>query len=253
MFSGRWERGLKRDKDGAVFFDCNPRYFGCVLEYLRTKRMATPENPAKLSNVQPDDLQHIATLVEYLGLGDEIAVSASETNEVAPAHIVPTEERFNLHGPNVTLEEEGKMAVHSSNWGHDYALEENRYQRGIAHVKLKLEAFKNNHWIFVGIVEADAIGEENSRFSYKWPGSYGWALGWTGQVWQDGLDTHDNSLANLAREGETVELVLDCDAAKLSLHFPTDKQFHIDLPKSKTWRLNVNMCNSNDKIRIINQ
>ena len=47
-------------------------------------------------------------------------------------------------------------------------------------------------------------------------------------------------------------IVLDCDAAKLSLHLPTGQRFHItDLPKSKTWRLNVTLLGSNDKIRIV--
>ena len=34
MFSGRWEDGLKRDKDGAVFFDFNPQHFALILDYL---------------------------------------------------------------------------------------------------------------------------------------------------------------------------------------------------------------------------
>ncbi len=52
MFSGRWERGVKRDRNGAVFFDFNPQYFGYILEYLRTKKIATPEDPQNCQKCQ---------------------------------------------------------------------------------------------------------------------------------------------------------------------------------------------------------
>jgi hypothetical protein len=66
-----------------------------------------------------------------------------------------------------------------------------------------------------------------------------------------GSYTYDNALGNLTKQGDTVELVLDCDAAKLSLHSPTGQQFHIEIPRSQTWRLNVNLHGANDKVRII--
>jgi hypothetical protein len=89
--------------------------------------------------------------------------------------------------------------------------------------------------------------------SFSWPGSYGWGLGQYGQVLKDGSCTNDNALSNLTKQGDTVELVLDCDAAKLSLHLSTGQQFHIEIPKSQTWRLNVNLCYANDRLHIINE
>ena len=251
MFSGRWEDGLKRDQDGAVFFDFNPQYFGYILKYLRTKKIVAPEKPAELPKVPTDDLKNFTALVEYLGLSEEIVVSADETNEVVPTEIVPSE-KFNFHGPDITLQEEGKVAVHSSNRRCEYVLGENIYQQGTAHLKLKLEAFLGDGWLLVGIVKADAV-QQNNSLSYKWPGSYGWALGRYGQVWKNGSQTDDNLLKNLSKQGDTVKLVLDCDVAKLSLHLPNGHQFHIDLPKSQTWKLHVNMVYPNDKIRIINE
>ena len=84
---------------------------------------------------------------------------------------------------------------------------------------------------------------------------------WTGtrEAWssmervKDGSRTNDDALKNLTKQGDTVELVLDCDAAKLSLHLSTGQQFHIEIPKSQTWRLNVNFLFDNDKIRIMNE
>ena len=103
----------------------------------------------------------------------------------------------------------------------------------------------------VGIAKADVVPPNNN--SHSWRGSYGWALGKYGQVWKDGSGTSDNALSNLTKQGDTVELVLDCDAAKLSLHLPTGQQFHIEIPKSQTWRLHVNLHYPNDRLRIMNE
>jgi hypothetical protein len=178
-------------------------------------------------------------LLEYLGL-----------SEIVPAEKVPSE-KFNQHSSNVvTLEEGGTVAVHSPNNGHSYVLGENVYQQGIVHLKMNLESFKYNYWMLVGIVKADVVPPNNN--SYSWPDSYGWILGQHGQVVKHGSRTIDNALSNVTKQGDTVELVLDCDAAKLSLHVPTGQQFHIEIPRSQTWRLNVDLREANDNVRIIN-
>ena len=209
------------------------------MDYLRTKKIATPENPAPLPKVSEDQAKSFNILLEYFGLSDEIV----------PAEKVPSE-KFNQHSSNVvTLQEGGTVAVHGPNNEHSYVLGENVYQQGIVRFKMKLESFQNNNWIFVGIAKANVVPANN--YSYVWPGSYGWGLGQHGQVWKDGSHTIDNALENLTKQGDTVELVLDCDAAKLSLHLPTGQQFHIEIPKSQTWRLNVDLYGANDKVRII--
>jgi hypothetical protein len=209
------------------------------LDYLRTKKIATPENPAPLPKVSEDQAKSFNILLEYFGLSDEIV----------PAEKVPSE-KFSQHSSNVvTLQEGGTVAVHGPNDEHSYVLGENIYQQGIVRFRLKVESFKNNEWMLVGMVKADVVPPNNN--SYSWCGSYGWALGRNGQVWKDGSCTNDNALKNVTKQGDTVELVLDCDAAKLSLHLPTGQQFHIEIPKSQTWRLNVNLGYANDKICII--
>ncbi|CAB4017447.1 Chaperone dnaK2 [Paramuricea clavata] len=241
MFSGRWEDSLERDKDGAIFFDFNPQYFLVILDYLRAKKIATPENPAPLPKVAEDQTKNFSNLLEYLGLSDEIV----------PAEIAPSE-KFSAHGSGVTLEEGGTVEVRGPPGGHSYVLGENIYQQGIVRLKMKLESFHDNYWMLVGIAKADVVPPNNN--SRQWPGSYGWALGQYGQVWKDGSHTNDdNALKNLTKQGDTVELVLDCDAAKLSLHLSTGQQFHIEIPKSQTWRLNVNLLCANDRLRIMNK
>jgi hypothetical protein len=241
MFSGRWEDSLERDKDGAIFFDFNPQYFLVILDYLRAKKIATPEHPAPLPKVAEDQAKSFNNLLGYLGLSDEIV----------PAEIVPSE-KFNQHSSNVvTLQEGGTVAVHGPNDGHSYVLGENIYQQGIVRLKMKLESFQDNYFMFVGIAKADVVPRDNT--SQTWPGSYGWGVGQFGEVWKDGSGTGDNALRNVTKQGDTVELVLDCDAAKLSLHLSTGQQFHIEIPKSQTWRLNVNFYRANDRLRIMNE
>ncbi len=125
------------------------------------------------------------------------------------------------------------------------------YRQGIVRRKLKIESFQNNYWMLVGMVKGDVVPQNDNSFG--WPGTYGWAIGSSGGhgMWKEGLRTGDNTLVNLTKQGDTVELVLDCDAAKLSLHLPTGQQFYIDLPKAQTWKLHVNLYNANDKIRIM--
>jgi hypothetical protein len=192
-----------------------------------------------LPKVAEDQAKNFNNLLEYLGLSDEIV----------PAEKVPSE-KFSQHSSNVvTLQEGGTVAVHGPNTGHSYVLGENVYEQGIARFKLKVESFKNNNWMLVGVAKADVVPPNNN--SYGWPGSYGWILGY-GQIWKDGTYINDdNALKNVTKQGDTVELVLDCDDAKLSLHLSTGQQFHIEIPKSQTWRLNVFLRGVNDKVRII--
>jgi hypothetical protein len=189
MFSGRWEDSLERDQDGAIFFDFNPQYFVVILDYLRAKKIATPENPAPLPNVAEDQAKNFNNLLEYLGLSDEIV----------PAEKVPSE-KFNQHSSNVvTLQEGGTVAAHGPNVEHSYILGKNVHQQGIVRFKLKVESFKNNEWMLVGIAKADVVPPDNN--SYKWPGSYGWGIGSSGQVWKDGSCTYNYALKNLTKQG----------------------------------------------------
>ena len=240
MFSGRWEDSLERDQDGAVFLDFNPQYFVLILDYLREKRIAQPGKPIPLPKVADDQSERFNNLLQYLGLSDEIV----------PKKITPSE-KFGQHSSGVTVQESGTVAVKGPDRGTKYILGENVYQQGTVKLKLKLESFQNNEWMFVGIVKRNVVPPDN--YSYRWRGSYGWVLGRHGGVWKDGSGTNENTLNNVTKQGDTVDLVVDCDAAKLSLHLSKGQQFHIEIPKSQTWRLNVNLLNSNDKIRIINE
>ena len=245
MFSGRWENNIKRDKDGAVFFDFNPQHFILILDYLRVKKIETPENPPPLPKVPEDQSESFNSLVRYLGLSNEI----SSSSKITPS------EKFNSCSSGVTLEEGGQVAVHNQTAAHEYVLGANLYSQGSVNLKLKLESFQNNKWSFVGVTKASvsqSLASVSNRPSYGWSGSYGWSLGcFGGRVWKNGSYTIDQTLVGVSRQGDTVKLVLECEAGKLSLHLPTGQKFNIDIPKAETWRLNVTLHYSNDKIRIV--
>ena len=231
MFSGRWDESLERDQDGVVFLDYNPQFFVSILDYLRATRIAAPGTRIPWPKVPDDQLKYFNILLQYLGL--------------SPKELV------GQHSPEVTVQEGGTVAVKGPNGGNKYILGENVYEQGVVKLKLKLESFRNNEWMFVGLVKGDVVPTNND--SYGWRGSYRWGLGRCGQIWKDGSRKYETALNFLTKQGDTVELVLDCDAAKLSLHLVTGEQFHIEIPKSQTRRLNVNFLGSNDKIRIMNE
>ena len=250
MFSGRWEDSVQRDKDGAVFLDFNPQHFSVILDYLRVKKISSPEDPAPLPNVPDEQKKEFNILVKYLSLSDELLARSDGGTVVR--------EKFNMHGAGVTLQESGQVAVTGPGVGFTYVLGNNLYNRGETRIKLRLESFNNAYFMFCGIATGD-IAQQESTSSFEWPGSYGWEIGKNHHVvWKDGILTHSShnvlpTPRNLVKQGDTITLVLDCNASKLSLHLATGQEFHMDIPRSKTdWRLNVHFDGRNGKVRIIN-
>ena len=227
MFSGRWEDNIKRDKDGAVFFDFNPQHFILILDYLRVKKIEAPENSPPLPKVPEDQSESFNSLVRYLGLSKEIS---------APCKITPSE-KFNCCSSGVTLEEGGQVAVHDQTTSHDYVLGKNLYSQGTVNLKLKLESLRNNKWMFVGVTKASdnqSLPSGSNCASCEWRGSYGWVLGCdSGRVWQNGSYAIDQTLLNVSKQGDTVKLVLECEAGKLSLHLPLVRNLTLTYQRQK--------------------
>ena len=235
MFSRNWKHGLKRDQDGAVVLDFNPEHFGWILNYLRAMKISTPEKLPIFRKVPNDEIKNFNILLKYLGLADEI---------------VPVQnERFHMRSSIVSLQENGRVAVHDSTKGHSYVLEENVHKHGTVRFKLKLESFQNNYWMFVGILKADVV--PRSVYPYSWTGTYGWVLGSSGSMFKNGVNQGRGSWNKLSKQGDTVSLILDCDSGKLSLHLPTGQQYDMAIPSSQSWRLVVDLYGANDKIRIV--
>ena len=144
---------MKRDQDGVAFLDFNPEYFGWILDYLRAQKISSPENPAVLTEVPKNQMKNFNTLLEYLGLSDEIVPTR-------PTELLQNE-KFNECSSGITVQENGQVAIHDPSANQQYVLGENVYQRGIVRFKLKLETFHSNDWIFARIVKADVKPDGN--------------------------------------------------------------------------------------------
>uniref|UniRef100_A0A7S4PT73 BTB domain-containing protein n=1 Tax=Alexandrium monilatum TaxID=311494 RepID=A0A7S4PT73_9DINO len=68
MFSGNFDSGHKRDKDGRIFLDVDPDLFKKLLSHLRLRRISSPECPAPLPHVPEDQRAEYEMLVKYYGL-----------------------------------------------------------------------------------------------------------------------------------------------------------------------------------------
>jgi hypothetical protein len=68
LFSGNFERGQKRDRDGKVFLDVDPAIFTKVINHLRLRRIASPECPAPLPQVPLEMRAEYDMLIRYYGL-----------------------------------------------------------------------------------------------------------------------------------------------------------------------------------------
>lgn len=68
MFSGNFDAGHKRDKDGRIFLDVDPPLFAKLLSHLRLRRIASPECPAPLPQVREEARAEYEMMIKYFGL-----------------------------------------------------------------------------------------------------------------------------------------------------------------------------------------
>jgi len=68
MFSGNFDSGHRRDKDGRIFLDVDPPLFSKLLSHLRLRRIASPECPAPLPLVPEEVKPEYEMLIRYFGL-----------------------------------------------------------------------------------------------------------------------------------------------------------------------------------------
>ncbi|CAB4010773.1 Chaperone dnaK2 [Paramuricea clavata] len=257
MFGGSWdETKMARDKDGHVFLDFNPKYFAVILDYLREKAYTTSEAPLALSRFAPEEVESFIKLVDYLGL------SLNEMRKL------PTTEEFELQYGAAKVDENGAVAmtknmVHCNNAGGVFG--KNIYERGVFRIKLNLEKMNfldGDTEVRIGMVKEKLENDKEDYFSS--PVAFcGWGI--TRPVrgrdhellkrYNSGkIDTEADVI--LEREyafkgGKMVELILNCDAAKLYLNTEGCYQFHVDLPKLTRYRLMVQYIYGDFKIRIV--
>ena len=237
MFSGRWEYGLERDKDGYVFLDFNPQYFGLILDYLRAKKIETLENSAPIPEVAPEHMKNFYNLVRYLGLEEELK----------PKYV------FKFHSAGVAIEENGHVIVAKPSRGRAYVLSDHICEDKVTRWKLKLESFRRDCFkMFVGLMKGDFVPSRDTPNRFSLNGLYGWFLDHEGHQ----IATEEGTVSLLKsyhsfKEGEVVELLLDCSEPKLSLVLVDGTKSEVRLPSSISWRLYIDFRGQFKKIRII--
>merc|ERR550525_344980 len=82
MFSGSFDGGHKRDKDGRIFLDVDPPLFAKVLSHLRLRRIASPDCPAPLPHVPEDMRPEYDMMVKYYGLESFMYGDASSSGDI---------------------------------------------------------------------------------------------------------------------------------------------------------------------------
>jgi hypothetical protein len=107
MFSGRWEHNVERDADGHVFLDFNPKLFAFVLDYLRAKKIETPSKPALLPPVALEDTVNFRSLVDYLGVEQNILNNPQGSGESKN-----DKHQFEFYSEGIALQKNGTVAVH---------------------------------------------------------------------------------------------------------------------------------------------
>jgi len=70
MFSGRWEKSLKRNKDGRVFIDEDSQLIEIIINFLRMKKREDPSKPIESPKIPEEKKENFATLLDYYGLTD---------------------------------------------------------------------------------------------------------------------------------------------------------------------------------------
>ena len=256
MFGGSWdETKMARDKDDRVFLDFNPKYFAVILDYLREKAFTTSEAPLALSRFAPEEVESFIKLVDYLGL------SLNEMRKL------PTTEAFELQYGPAKVDENGAVAmtnnmqVHCSN-GRVFG--KNIYDRGVFRIKLKFEEmnfFDGVTEVRIGIVKEKLESDKEDDFSS--PVAFcGWGITRPVLSGDQSLKRYNSASGEIEADvilertyaferDKMVELILNCDAAKLYLNTEDCCQFYVDLPKLTRYRLMVQYIYGDFKIRIV--
>ena len=250
-----------RDKDGLIFLNFNPKHFARILDYLRAKKVSTPDNPAPLPMVSSSEIESFKHLVRHLGLFNEIFPIIKET--------------FWEKNGEVKLDENGTRAVLLSHTTSKYPLYVSEpvyvfgkhvYDSGV--FRLKLQIFRNDHMgysyqndfnIDIGFINKDIRNSEFSRSLSEncRPNFIGWNFG-SNHISAYGMHRNHSGTFGWGsdqryswRDGDIIELFLDMNAAILFLNAPGGKQFQIELPKWIGLKLCVRLTSRETGLRIL--
>jgi len=237
IFNGNWEERMERDSAGNLFFDFNPVCFRKIVNYLRLKRIETPERPAPFPVVPPDIKKEFDNLAFFLGLEDEFQLDIKDHFSTS------------AKSSGITISEGGKIATKDSTNSHQYVLGERLYSKGIIQFSLRIESIQdNNQWIHVGVITETP--QSNDTYSAK--SNYGWSS--ARQVYVDGENTKSYcDYTERFQQGDLLYLTLDCGQRNLYFEIQRARNRY-ELPLSKSyslWRLHINLYGKNNQIQLM--
>ena len=210
LSSLRNEINLDRDEHNNIFLDLNPKYFEIILNYLRERRIPSTYENTFHSNLEPEDVKPFFQSVKQLGLQKVFSLDT------------PT---FKHRSSCIQTKENNSVIVHSgAKHPVGYALSEVD-NSGLKTWKLRIESIQNE--MFVGVLQAD--NEPYDDGSYDMEGSHGWLLKVGDEniasAWFNGKKIY-NMISNI-KNGDNIQVILNCIEGKLSLILSPVKEFHI--------------------------
>ena len=272
MFSGRWEN-VDRDEDGHVFLDYNPELFVLVLDYLRAKKIETPDQPASLPPVAWEDAVNFRTLVDYLNLGVDQSVQ-SDTQTSDRSINDGGKLQFELFSEGIELKNNRTVAKHKVERNcHEFVIGKDEVTANSeAHWRFSLNSVQPDSKLFVGVLDtscrdncvSEALTQRRNYFhvppAYKWEGSYGWVLGENFQTCSNGHVLNTYTFGAIGKLGDFIELHLKTNMSDIPEHTNTELSLFIQpsgvkrcipLPNSRAWQCVIGSYNAGDCISLI--
>jgi len=242
MFSGRWDESLTKDAKERIFLDMTPSVFSVILSHLRTLKEYSsilknaPKQQIDIMCIDKKFRNELRARCEFYGLISAVSPIFLDIRAQEPG-------RFTIedtNGNEIIITRQSGPSSHSVIYGKEPFDTNNSYW------KISVEKLKS--WVFAGII-ANSNPEYNSHADKT---CFGWAS--NNQTYVNGV--HISVIDNWGgwKVGDKAIFKL-CSKSLKMYSFRLKKVFSITIPESttqNTWRLNLNMYNQDDCIRITN-
>ena len=236
-----------RKVDGHYFADYDPTHFAIVLNYLRRKSSSSSEVLIPSSKVAPEEIESFVNLVERLGLSHVMRLETKERFEFG----------FKLEEDNAVATTEFKRdAIFESEC---QAVGRDTYKDGVFSIKLKFEKMRiDDGEAQVGMI-AEGLYDDKSDYISSPRKLFGWGFCFDQlKMYSNTMrGTHGEVVPESRRyyvpEGKIIELILDCQAAKLYMNTPEGEQYNVELPKWSKYKLAVYASCIGFQVRIVDR
>lgn len=194
--------------------------------------------PIRLSQVSPSNV--------------EIPILLNMPKDVKNCSI--SDERFERCIGDVSIEGDGRVAVHSKRLCSGDVRGKQDYSSGQHRLKIRLQKNRSRLSIIIGVISKSTPMKIDS---YKNPTFYGWAsltqcyLGGVFRKSGDAYSMHDNC------ENDTIELIIDVEGRMLQYtnqRTEQSAQLAVDVSRCPLpWKLHLSLGGDDDEVRLVNE